>query len=99
MRAGARLKLADLPGTWSVWSQINDGPGAHAVVPADDEARATGLTFAVVRVKQARTKAHPDISLVRVQKRGGGSAVNRILCRLLRWLIQDPTSACRWDRP
>lgn len=52
-RAGGReLVQPGLPGRWSVWSQADAGPGTHFVVPASEDARATGVKFATVRITE-----------------------------------------------
>lgn len=69
MRAGVILSIPDaaaqtkggrviatqpgLPGRWSVWSGAAGAPGSHFMVPADDEARATGIKFATVRITES----------------------------------------------
>lgn len=54
-RAGGRETVQPgLPGRWSVWSQAAVSPGAHFVVPIDDQARETGIKFATIRVTSPR---------------------------------------------
>lgn len=70
LRVGAALKdkqakALGLPGTWSVWSQAGDAPGAHFILPADDQARALGVKYVVVRVVQRRDSVEPELSLIR----------------------------------
>jgi hypothetical protein len=82
MKAGTRITVPDaptknqygtpavqpgLPGRWTVWSGHDDCPGAHAVVPSDDEARATGIKWAVVRITQAKTASVPFVQLRRTE--------------------------------
>lgn len=64
---GARvdLEVLDFPGRWSVWSQAADSPGAFFMVPADDDARALGLKYAVVRAISSAAAVKPVLSLVR----------------------------------
>lgn len=50
--AGREVSQPGLPGRWSVWSQADQGPGAHFVVPVDDAARSTGVKFATVRITE-----------------------------------------------
>jgi len=58
----------DLPGKWSVWSKAADAPGAYFLVPLDDQARACGIQYAVVKAIQKRGKAHPELMLMRTVK-------------------------------
>ena len=62
---GAVMDLPDLPGRWSSWSPAAEGPGAFFAVPADDEARATGVKYAVIRAIQKATDARPTLTLIR----------------------------------
>jgi hypothetical protein len=61
--------VADVPGLrgrWSVWSQAADGPATFFLIPLDDEARATGIKYAVVRaLRMASELSGPVIELVR----------------------------------
>lgn len=69
LQPGVTMRLPDvchLPGRWQVWGQTNDGPGAHAFVPADDVARATGVKYAIIRVKFVRSAVEPVLTLLRV---------------------------------
>lgn len=61
---GKRMRQPGLPGRWCVWSKVSGGPGWHAVTPADDDARATGATFATVRITFPHDVATPDVRLV-----------------------------------
>lgn len=61
---------ADLPGKWQVWSQTGDSPGAHAFVPADETARATGIKYAIIRAKFTRGAARPLLTLIRTDPSG-----------------------------
>jgi hypothetical protein len=54
-----------LPGTWSVWSQAADSPGAYFLVPVDDDARTVGIKYAVIRAVMGRTANRPALSLIR----------------------------------
>lgn len=65
LRIGGAVSVPELPGRWSVWSQAADSPGAHFIVPLDDQARGLGVKYAVVRAKQAAGEATPQLSLVR----------------------------------
>lgn len=59
------MKIPELPGSWSVWSPAPDQPGAVFVVPVDDEARATGIKYAVAKSIQKSAEARPTVSLIR----------------------------------
>jgi hypothetical protein len=59
------LEIPGLSGHWSVWCSAADAPGAVFVVPADDQARATGIKYAVVKAIQKSTEATPTLTLIR----------------------------------
>lgn len=61
---GERMRQPGLPGRWVIWSQVDTGPGHHAVTPADDDARATGAKWATVRITFAKDAAHPTVQLI-----------------------------------
>lgn len=65
MRTGVGVDIPDLPGHWSIWSPADDCPGAYFATPANDEARATGIKYAVVRITNAATEAKPRVELRR----------------------------------
>lgn len=70
LHLGAKVNAADttelgLPGTWAVWSQAADGPGAYFLIPSNDEARAFGVKYAVIRAVQKATEVDPSLSLIR----------------------------------
>lgn len=62
---GATVHLPELAGRWSVWSQAAETPGGFFIVPMDDEAKAVGAKFAVIRAKNTRTEVKPQLSLLR----------------------------------
>lgn len=62
--AGAVVKVEGLPGQWSVWSKAADAPGAYFVVANNEEARAVGIKYAVVRLINGRDLL-PVIELLR----------------------------------
>lgn len=62
---GALVDVPELDGRWSVWSPSDDRPGAVFVVPANDEARATGIKFAVITALKKASEAHLQITLLR----------------------------------
>lgn len=47
---GAERVQPGLPDHWSIWSKTDRCPGAHFAVPVDDDARATGVKYAVIRI-------------------------------------------------
>lgn len=79
MRAGAVIDIPDadaqvkggrvvavqpgLPGRWSIWSLAAGAPGSHFVVPCNDEARATGVKFATVRITEGKVGLKARIQL------------------------------------
>lgn len=66
-RYGEPITHPGLPGRWTVWSQTDDCPGAHAVTPADDTARKTGVSYAVVRATRVRGASTPLVQLIRTE--------------------------------
>lgn len=65
LTVGTVLELPDLPGRWSVWSPSADAPGAVFVTPTNDEARATGVKYAVVKAINKASQAKPEMTLLR----------------------------------
>ncbi len=68
LRNGAQIVVPKIAGKWSVWSQTDDTVGAHALVPANEEARQTKYKFIVVKVTHKRTVAEPMIEFIRGEK-------------------------------
>ena len=54
-----------LPGRWSVWAKSGETPGAYFLVPVDDQAKAFGVKYAVIKATQKRSAAHPVITVIR----------------------------------
>lgn len=70
LHPGAALKRdmtepLQLVGTWSVWSQAADCPGAYFLAPADAAARGMGLKYVVIKALMGRTAIEPKLSLIR----------------------------------
>jgi len=66
MKVGSTIKNLDpLVGLWSAWSPAADGPGAVFLVPVDDQARAMGLKYAVVRVLVAQNASANVLTVIR----------------------------------
>lgn len=65
LQVGSTTAVPELPGRWSVWSASGEAPGAHFVVPVDDEAKALGVKFASIRVTVLRGSHEPRIELLR----------------------------------
>lgn len=62
IRAGAVLRdVPDHPGVWSAWSMSDHSPGAWFLVPADDEARASGLTYLTARLTMSKFTGHAEV--------------------------------------
>lgn len=66
LRVGAPItSIPGLDGRWSVWSQA-DSTGGYFLVPADDDARALGVKYAVVRAINAQAVVTgPVVELIR----------------------------------
>lgn len=62
---GTRVTPPQLTGTWSVWSKAAETPGAYFVVPADDQARATGVKYAVVKAMQRADQGRTQVTTLR----------------------------------
>lgn len=62
---GAPVRVPELAGRWSVWSQTSETPGGYFIVPADDVARAIGAKYAVIRAKTFRGSPEPKLTLLR----------------------------------
>lgn len=65
LRIGGTVRVPGLDGRWSIWSAAADAPGAYFVTPIDDEARAVGAKFAVIRAIQRRDEGTPNLTLLR----------------------------------
>jgi hypothetical protein len=62
---GGTIRVPDLDGRWSVWSQSDETPGVFFVVPQDEAARSLGVKYAVIRAVMHRGSAEPTLTLVR----------------------------------
>lgn len=62
---GARVHIPELDGTWSIWSKAAEAPGAHFAIPTDDQARATGVKYAVIKTVFDKQKAKHVTQLIR----------------------------------
>jgi len=65
LKLGTILSPPDLAGRWSVWSQSSEAPGAYFITPADDEAKALGAKYAVIKAIARRGDFRPEIKTLR----------------------------------
>lgn len=65
LRLGISVPVEGLTGKWVTWSKSADAPGAYFVTPGDDEARAMGLKYAVIKSVNAAAEGLPTITLLR----------------------------------
>lgn len=64
-RPGSVWECADIPGRWEIWDRAGDGPGCYFLGPRNDEARATGCSWVVFRIKKSRDLGLPTPELIR----------------------------------
>jgi hypothetical protein len=65
LHIGSIMSVPEVAGRWSVWSQSNEAPGAHFLIPIDDEAKAIGAKYLVIRAVHKRDSTYPLITVLR----------------------------------
>lgn len=59
------MPIEGLDGKWVVWDDAGDAPGASFMTPGDDEARAMGLKYVVIKAINSAGSGLPTITLLR----------------------------------
>ena len=62
---GSTSRIPNVDGRWSVWSQSNESPGAHFLIPLDEDAKAVGAKYIVVRAVVKKGASEPLLTVIR----------------------------------